>query len=558
MLTSLRVRHLAVVEDVDLKLTDGMTALTGETGAGKSILIDALSLALGDRADSKMVRQGYKRAEIEAVFATADNLRLVEWLTEQELDDDNQCYCRRTVSADGGSRSYINGHAVPLRQLREVGRRTIDIHGQYAHQSLVSTETQRQLLDTVAGTNPLIRQLSSAHSTWRALKKQLGSAEKTSKDQTAKLELIRYQVNELSSLNLTEDTIKRLVASQKQLSHAQTLINASQSALHTLLEQDEGAAYTIISNALTDLAKLQTIEPRFANMVDILNLALIQLDECNNELTRYLGNTHADPAKLEEIETRLSKLHDLARKHQVEIETLPALHQRLCNELTTLENNDGYIAALQQKLKKAQETCQHLCQKISEKRQRAAIQLAREITRSIGQLAMPDGRIEWRINNMADDAFNETGSDTISLLVSTNQGEKMGELGKIASGGELARISLAVQIATAGSHTVPTFVFDEVDAGIGGGVAEIVGSHLRKLAKRQQVICITHLPQVAVQAHQQIKVSKKSTSDNRSGIDVATLDKSQRVAEIARMLGGITITEKTRSHAQEMLDSVKN
>ncbi len=558
MLTSLRVRHLAVVEDVDLRFTHGMTSLTGETGAGKSILVDAMSLVLGDRADSAMVRQGYKHAEIEATFDTAKNLPLAQWLIAQELGDNNQCYCRRTVSADGRSRSYINGSTVPLRQLREVGKRTIDIHGQHAHQSLVRTETQRRLLDTVAGTGPLLAQLSSAYNKWRTLKKQLNIAQQTSQNQAARLQLISYQVDELSSLDLTEDNINSLIASQRQLAHAQTLINSTKSALQTIFEQDQGAAYNVISSALTDLAKLQTIEPRFSNIIDILNSAIIQLDECNNELTRYLDSAYVDPVMLEEVETRLSLLHTLARKHQVEIEALPKLYQTLCNKLTALENSDSHIVTLKQQLTETKQTCQHLCQAISQKRRQAAISLAREITHFIKQLAMPRGCVEWRINKMADDAFNETGSDTIGLLISTNSGQQMGKLGKIASGGELARISLAVQIATAGSHTVPTFVFDEVDAGIGGGVAEIVGSHLRKLASTQQVICITHLPQVAVQAHQQIQVNKKSSSDNITCIDVINLDKLQRIEEIARMLGGMTITETTRSHAREMLDSVED
>jgi DNA repair protein RecN (Recombination protein N) len=334
-------------------------------------------------------------------------------------------------------------------------------------------------------------------------------------------------------------------------------MNSVESALQHIFEQEQGAAYSVISCVLNDLEKLQTVEPRFSNLIETLNSAIIQLDESGHELRHYLDTTDLDPSRLDDVEIELSVLHNLARKHHVEIEELPTLYQQLCDELHRLKNIDNHHEQLQQQLIAQEQDCRDLCKKISQLRQKVAKPLAKEITGSIQQLAMPEGYIKWDIKPMPTNQFNETGADNIQLLVSTNPGQAIGELGKVASGGELARISLAIQVVTASSRTVPTLVFDEVDVGIGGGIAEIVGSHLRKLAHTQQVICITHLPQVAAQAHQQIQVTKKHVTDN-THIELANLNSEQRIEEIARMLGGVTLTEKTRSHAQEMLERAQN
>lgn len=553
MLTALSVRHLAVVDDLELTFNKGMTSLTGETGAGKSMLVDALSLVLGDRADTNMIRHNCQRAEIAATFDISHNLSLQKWLIEHELDDDNQCFIRRTISHDGPSKGYINGTAVPLAQLRAVSERSIDIHGQHAHQSLVRTETQRQLIDTAANTKPLLDKLSQTYKLWQTLQQQLNQNQQQSQDRSAQLELLQYQINELEPLNLSDDSIQQLIQEQQQLAHAAQLISTVKLGLHQLFDQEQGAAYSLINSTLTNLENTQDIEPRFANLVEMLNSTVIQLYECGHELRHYLDNSNNDPARLTEVESQLSTLHTFARKHQVEIEALPSLYQQLCDELATLTNIDSHNEQLQQQLIEQEQLCLDLCNKISNKRQQAAIPLAKKITESIRQLAMPDGQIEFVISAMENNNFNETGADKIQLLVCTNPGQDAGELSKVASGGELARISLAIQVIMAGSRSVPTLIFDEVDVGIGGGIAEIVGRHLRELANTQQVICITHLPQVAAQAHQQLQVSKNSL-DNSTHIEITALDKLQRVEEIARMLGGVTITEKTRLHAEEMLE----
>ena len=553
MLTNLSVRHLAVVDDLELSFTKGMTSLTGETGAGKSILVDAMSLVLGDRADSNMIRFGEERAEIAASFDTSENPVLQNWLIAEELDDDEQCHLRRTINKDGRSRAYINGRIVPLSQLRAVSERTIDIHGQHAHQSLVRSETQRLLLDTVAKTKPLLIDLAIAYKQWQTTKQQLADMKQQSQEHAARLELLQYQVKELEPLELTEEFIEQLLLDQQLIAHASQLMAAAESGLHQIFDQEQGAAYDIIAKVLTDLEKLQNIEPQFANLVEALNSTVIQLDECSTELRRYLDNTDLDPSRLDEIEAQLTVLHNLARKHHIEIESLPSHYQHLCDELTTLENLSNQNEQLQQVLVEQEQVCRSLCKKLSQQRLKAAKPLAENITQTIQQLAIPGGRIEFLITPMTNAKFTETGSDHIQLLVSTNPGQAAGELGKVASGGELARISLAIQVVTAGTRSVPTLVFDEVDVGIGGGVAEIVGSHLRKLAKTQQVICITHLPQVAAQAHQQLQVNKKQGRDS-THIEITHLSQQQRIEEIARMLGGVNLTETTRLHAKEMLE----
>ena len=556
MLTSLTVRNLAVVEDLALTFDSGMTSLTGETGAGKSMLVDALSLVLGDRADSNMIRHGSERAEIEADFSVDDNPVLRDWLTEQELDDEDQCHLRRTISRDGRSKGYINGRGVPLALLREVSERSVDIHGQHAHQSLVRSQTQRELLDVVANSKPLLDELRTAYKNWQSSKQQMDKLQQQTEEQAARQELLQYQVSELEALSLSDDSISQLVQEQTQLAHASQLITTAESSLHQLFDHEEAAVYDILSHALTDLEKCQDYEPRFAAAVETLNAAIINLDETSGELRHYLDNAELDPARLHEIEQTLSTLHDLARKHHVEIEQLPDLYNELHDELAQLANMDTTLVTLEKQVVEQETLCRTLCQSLHELRVKAAGPLAKQLTASIQQLAIPAGHIQIDVAPMADNKFTEFGSDLVRLLVATNPGQAAGDLAKVASGGELARISLAIQVVTAGQRSVPTLIFDEVDVGIGGSVAEIVGQHLRKLASSQQVICITHLPQVAAQAHHQLQVTKTHLSDS-TFIRVEKLDDEQRVEEIARMLGGVNLTQKTRSHAQEMLEQAQ-
>lgn len=556
MLTSLSVRNLAVVEDLALNFDKGMTSLTGETGAGKSMLVDALSLVLGDRADSNMIRHGAERAEVEADFSLENNTVLRKWLVEQELDDDDHCHLRRTINRDGRSKGYINGRTVPLGLLREISERSIDIHGQHAHQSLVRPQTQRELVDIVAQNKPLLDDLKIAYREWQSLEQELDALQQRSEEQSARQELLQYQVSELETVELTEDSVTALLQEQTQLANASQLITTAEIGLQRIFDDEQSAAYDQISSTLTELEKLQDFEPRFATAVETLNAAVINLDETATELRHYLDHIDIDPARLDAIETQLSQLHELARKHHVEIEQLPDHYVQLNNELAALSNGEIQQATLQQAVADKEVACRQLCDKLHQRREKAAKPLAKQITASIQQLAIPAGRIEIQVQAYPDNRITETGADQIRLHVATNPGQPAGELVKVASGGELARISLAIQVVTAGKRSVPTLIFDEVDVGIGGSVAEVVGQHLRELASSQQVICITHLPQVAAQAHHQLQVNKKHLK-NSTHIEVDKLDKTQRIEEIARMLGGVNLTQKTRSHAEEMLDQAQ-
>lgn len=552
MIIHLKVRHLAVVDDLELDFSQGMTSLTGETGAGKSILVNALGLVLGDRADSNMIRHGHERAEIEAVFDISHNVAMQQWLIAQELDDNGQCFLRRTISRDAASRGYINGRAVPLTQLRRVSEYSVDIHGQHAHQSLLRPETQRLLLDTVAGTKPLLDQLLIAYKQCQTIKRDIEEQTRQSAQYDSQLELLQYQVNELSPFDLSEAHIHDLITEQQRLAHASQLLSAGQSGLYRLVDQEQDSAYSILTVTLSELTALVDIEPKFANIVEALNASVVQVDEAAQELRHYLDSTELDPQLLAEVENELSTLHQLARKHHVEVEALPSHYATLRDQLTALIDRHQQRASLETQLDAQQSLCLDLCGKIRIQRQKSAPRLAKKITATIQQLAMPGGQLEFVLKPMADGQFNETGFDHIQLLVSTNPGQDAGELAKVASGGELSRISLAIQVVTAGNRSVPTLVFDEVDVGIGGGIAEMIGHHLRALASTQQVICITHLPQVAAQAHQQIQVTKNQQKNN-TFIELVVLSETQRIEEIARMLGGIKITDTTRSHAQEML-----
>ena len=553
MLTALTVRQLAVVEDLSLTFKSGMTSLTGETGAGKSILVDALGLVLGDRADSNMVRHGSERAEIEASFDISSNPALQDWLKDQELDDDDQCHLRRTISRDGRSKAYINARQVPLSQLRNISELSIDIHGQHEHQSLLRAETQRELLDIVANNKAPLKALKQAQAEWLQIQQQLAAIRQQSEQQLARQELLNYQISELEPLDLTDSSIEQLLQEQQQLAHAAQLLHTSESTLHHLFDQDQGAAYDLIGSALAELEKLQQYEPRFAEIIETLNSAAINLDETATSLRHSLDSADLDPSRLEAVETQLSVLHDLARKHHVEIESLPAHYQALCEELNSLSQSQQNQTELALKLNSLEKQCLELCAQVRANRKQHAKPLAETITESIQQLAIPAGRIEFVIRPFEEGKFSEHGADHIQLLVSTNPGQPAGELAKIASGGELARISLAIQVVTAGKRSVPTLIFDEVDVGIGGGVAEIVGQHLKLLASTQQVICITHLPQVAAQAHQQLQVTK-ILGEDKTHTEISDLNREQRIEEIARMLGGMNLTQKTRSHAEEMLD----
>ncbi len=551
MLRNIHIRHLAVVDELNLDLQAGMTVLTGETGAGKSILIDALSLALGDRADSGVIRAGQARAEISADFDLAGLTTISDWLRAHELDDDDQCLIRRTINREGPSRGYINGRPVPMQTLRELGEMLVDIHGQHAHQSLLRRNAQRHALDAYAGHQKLLDDVASEYRKWRSLRERLDQLTASRAQREDRLELLRYQVQELRELALNGDELTALEEEHDRLANLNQLREGSQQVLHLLIDNEDSALADALERAATELERLQGFDAGLGNIVQTVRDAAIQTSEAGHELRDYLEGLSLDPERLSEIDQRLGLIHDLSRKHQVSAQELPALQQQLEAELADLEDADVALDATTRELEACESAYRAAADKLRASRQRAAKKLSKAVTENMRRLGMKDGRFEIVLETQ--DNYSALGLERIEFLVSANPGQPPQPLAKVASGGELARISLAIQVITVGSGSIPTLIFDEVDVGIGGGIAEIVGRLLRDLGHRRQVLCVTHQPQVASLAHQHLQVRKHS-GKKTTATTVTPLDAEQRVEEIARMLGGLEITEQTRSHAQEMIE----
>jgi len=551
MLRNIHIRHLAVVDELNLDLQPGMTVLTGETGAGKSILIDALSLALGDRADSGVIRAGQARAEISADFDLTGLTAISDWLREQELDDDGHCLIRRTINRDGPSKGYINGRPVPMQSLRELGEMLVDIHGQHAHQSLLRRDAQRQALDAYAGHQKLLDSVTGEYRNWRQLRERLDQLTASRSQREDRLELLRYQVQELQELALNGDELTALEEEHDRLANLNQLREGSQQVLQLLIENEDSAIADALERAASELEHLQGFDARLKNIVQTVRDAAIQTSEAGHELRDYLEGLSLDPERLVEIDQRLGLIHDLSRKHQVSAEELPALQQQLETELAALEDADVALDATTRELAACESAYRSAADKLHASRQRAAKKLSKAVTENMRRLGMKDGRFE--INLAPLDDYTAHGLERIEFLVSANPGQPPQPLAKVASGGELARISLAIQVITVATGSIPTLIFDEVDVGIGGGIAEIVGRLLRDLGQERQVLCVTHQPQVASLAHQHLQVSKQSHK-NSTVTEVSPLSPEARIDEIARMLGGLEITEQTLSHAREMIE----
>lgn len=551
MLTHILVKDLAIVSSLELDCASGMTALTGETGAGKSIMIDALGLALGDKADAAMIRAGCERAEIVAGFDLAAVPGARAWLAEQDLDEDGDCLVRRLIVREGRSRAYVNGRPATGTQLRDLGDLLVDIHGQHAHQSLLRANAQRALLDAYGGHAVLAGSVAAAFRDYRALDQQLGALESARQERAERLDLLRFQVEELSALGLSAAEIETLDLEQRRLSHLGRLQETAARILD-LLSEAEPAISDQLRSAGSDLADLAAIDPALTEPRDLLETAAIHAGEAAASLRHYLDGLEVDPAALEVVETRIAQLHDLARKFRVLPVELPDALTARQAELETLERADLRLGDLRASRDTALNAFLDQARDLGEARAEAAERLNRTVTEAMQQLGMAGGRFAVEIETLSPERAGTGGLERIAFLVSANPGQPLQPLAKVASGGELSRISLGIQVATAECGSVPTLVFDEVDVGIGGGIAEIVGRLLRRLGDSRQVLCVTHLPQVAAQAHQQLRV-RKETLDGQTYTRIETLDPDARVDEIARMLGGTKITARTRDHACEML-----
>lgn len=556
MLSHIHIRNYAIVEALELEFGEGMSALTGETGAGKSILLDALGLCLGDRIEGDAIRPGADRAEITAAFQIDADSDAARWLEEHELGADGECLLRRVIQQGGRSKGFINGSPVPLQLMRELGEFLVDIHGQHAHQSLFRRDAQREALDSFGGLEAQLQTVGALYRRLQDIDAEIRALEGGQDDYQSRLDLLRFQVDELAALKLTRDEILELDAEQRRLAGAGELIQTAQQVLGGLYE-DEQSTQNALSHAVSDLERLVRIDPKLAEAHDLLASALIQLEEGCDSLRRYVDTLELDPERLTWVEQQISTLNDLARKHRVRPEELPDRLEALSAELLQLENAEDRLAALRQELEAAERDYREAALSLSEARRQAAATLNARVTSFIHELGMPGAEFSAEVRWVPDGKPARHGLDQVEFLVRTNPGLPMGPLNKIASGGELSRIGLAIQVATAKTGRIPTLIFDEADVGIGGAIAEVVGRQLRQLGSDRQVLCVTHLPQVAAQAHAHYLVSKHADAD-RTFTDVIRLDDAQRVEEIARMLGGVEITPQTRSHAQEMLERARD
>jgi len=553
MLNHIHIWNFAIVEKLDLSLDNGLTVLTGETGAGKSILLNALGLALGDRADSDVVRHGADKAEVSVSFDTRQNPAAEAWLKAHELESADECIIRRTISVKGPSKAFINGKPSPVAMLRELGEMLVDLHGQHEHQSLLKRENQGQLVDSFADNGNLLKQVAEAYKLWQSLQTEFKRLSQAKSDRDSRLDLLRYQVQELEALGLSVGETEKLEQEHKRLSNASQLLDTTERLLQQLTESEDYAVSQILSRCQTDLQGLQAMDPALKGVADMLDSAAIQINEATSELRHYLSDLELDPQHLAQVEQRLTDLHNLSRKHRVEPEDLITLLPDLQTELKELEEADVRIEQIEADIKQAEQAYRELAGKLTVQRQKAAKHLSTHISDAMQELSMSGGQFDVRLEPLPDNAPSANGLERSEFLVSANPGQPLKPLTKVASGGEISRISLAIQVCTTQAALIPTLVFDEVDVGIGGRVAEIVGQRLRKLAETRQVLCVTHLPQVAALGHHHLQVSKR-VDGNLTITQIQPLQNEQRVDELARMLGGLEITEQTLSHAREMIE----
>jgi DNA repair protein RecN (Recombination protein N) len=561
MLTHLRIQDFAIIETVDLELGPGMTVLTGETGAGKSILLDALGLVLGDRADSSIVRHTADKADITANFEFNAQSGVHHWLEENDLQADGECILRRIVARDGRSKAYINGRLAPVQLLRQLGQRLVDIHGQHEHQSLLRPEEQRELLDQFANNSASLTQLAQCYQEWRAVGKEQARLLQAGAERDRRLELLRYQVGELEALDLGAEEVRELNEEHSLLANAGRLAQGGQSALAELYE-DEPSVHATLGRSLRDIQSLLSLDAQLNPVAELLDGALIHLDEAVTTLRDYLSRLDMDPGRLDWVNQRLAAIQELARKHRVEPHQLLGHLTALREELSTLEYSGEHLASLAHRLEQLKISYQNLANELRESRQSAAERLSERITRVMKSVGMPGGSFAVRVIPLAEGRWSAHGQDEVGFWVSANPGQPLKPLKTVASGGELSRISLAIQMIASNNARIPTLIFDEVDSGIGGGVAEQVGRKLRALAGAHQILCVTHLPQVASQSHQHLQVSKLRQTDKQGGHRVTRtrireLREEERVDELARMLGGVKLTPQSRAHAEEMLNQAR-
>jgi len=550
MLESIQIRNFAIIDSVQLEFNTGMSVLTGETGAGKSILLDAIKLVAGDRAESDSIRSGCEKAEISVCFRLQDSATAHDWLAQHEMDAEGECVLRRVLHANGRSRAFINGCNATLMQLRALCDRLLDIHGQHEHQSLQLPQVQRQLLDALLGEPALLDEVRQKFDAYRSLQRRLDEAQSGTREREQRIDLLGLYCEELNQLNLAEGEFEALQDEYKRLSNAGRLLDGSGAVLARLYDDEEHNIQAALGLCAQQLGELLETDNALAPSHELISAALIQVQEASSELRSYRDGIELDGARLETINQRIATAQNLARKHRVEITQIIELSERLNRELEDLQGDNFDIDSMQAELDKLRDDYLFSAGELSRKRQQTAAILSEQITRVMQELGMEGGSFVIDIQDASAPAAH--GIDEIRYLVSANPGHAPKSLARVASGGELSRISLAIQVIMSESSQISTLIFDEVDSGVGGGIAEIVGKKLRLLGRERQVLCVTHLPQVASQAHHHFRV-EKSSQHNQTSTAVLALDDGERLEEVARMLGGVTITEQTRAHASEMI-----
>lgn len=555
MLSQLHIKNFAIVDHLEIDLSNGMSVITGETGAGKSIAIDALSLCLGQRVETSMIRQGQARADVTATFTLNENPLALQWLTQQDLVDEentNECIIRRTITQEGRSKAFINSYPVSATQLKELGQLLIHISGQHTSQQLLKPDFQLNMLDNYCDNHTLLAELSEQYQQWKILKKQLSNFKQQCIDNEARRQLLKYQVEELEEFDLQEGEFAELSEMQNRLSNSEALSFASQSALQLLGDNDRTNIDSMLYQVSKYVDDLNEMDPRYQNVQELIQNAMINVQEAFSELQQLDSDIEQDPEQLGEIEERMRQAMQLAKKHHIDVEALPSHQQTLKQELIQLndfsEGEDKLIAA--EKL--AYETLLNTANCLSQKRVQGAVKLAQLATKQIKQLAMENAEFYIDIATN-EEKITTVGIDNVTFMLRSNLGQPMQPLAKIASGGELSRIALVLQVLTSGKQSIPTLIFDEIDVGISGGTANTVGKLLRRLGQKCQVLCVTHLPQVAAQGHHHFNVEKFA----KAGETITTmqlLSNTERVKELARLLGGAKITQNTLANAQEMLD----
>ena len=553
MLTHLHLRNFAIVDRLDLEIGAGLTVLTGETGAGKSILIDALSLALGDRTNHTLVRPGASKAEVGAMFAPQRGSGADAWLRENEFDDAaGECLLRRTVAKDGRSRAYVNGRPVPVQMLRSLGDRLVDIHGQHAHQSLLRRETQREIVDARAGDFEAVEWVDASYRRYRSLVAEFESEARVEGEQEDRMGFLAWQIRELEAVNPSIEELDEVLAAHKVLGHGAELQEASARALDALSADDARSAIELAASAANELSRMTAYVPETNEIRELVEGALIQLEEASGALRRTRDRIDVDPDRLAQLDARLAELHSSARKHHVEPRELASVLDRLRRERECLARSEARRSELCALIEAATEEYRRAARRVSESRTAAAEVLGAEIEASLHKLGMQNARFRVDVVPEPERAPAPRGNDRVDFLVSANPGQPLRPIAQVASGGELSRMSLAVQASASHCTGVATLIFDEVDAGIGGRVAGIVGRRLRALSDARQVLCVTHLPQIASQAHHHIAVVKRAHGNDTTTV-TCPVSGEERVRELARMLGGAEATSQSLAHAREML-----